>query len=280
MRLFEITVVSVLVALVSCSPSPVAAKPPASGPLVVRFDPAAAHAQGWVTPDASAEDVQKALLAFVRWRLSAAGIEHELESTPSGALVRTNARDSAARENARGILAALGPCEFYVLAEDGDKSAELAEERAHFEAWRREHPARPLLEYNVDPARPLPRIAWLPVRYGEERGPPRPVVLPQTAADAFGSHDFERAFPTTGNLDYPALGFELRKERVEAFASFTAHIVKRSLAIVLDSEVRSAPTVNSRLVGTSIIEGKFSEDEVQTLLTRMLAQSAPVVLVE
>lgn len=279
MLLLEFALVGAL-ALVSCASQDESAAPARTAELTLKFDPVQARAQGWVAADASAEDVHKAQLAFVRWRLSVAGIEHELESTPSGALVRLPTNDPAVREGARGILAALGPCEFYVLADEDEPSAEFQEERAHFEAWQRTHPTRPLLEYNVDPARPLPGIVWLPRRYGEERASPLPAVLPRVAADAFGSRDFERAFPTKANLDYPALGFELRAERVEDFTHFTARIVKRRLGIVLNSELRSAPTLNSRLLGSAIIEGKFTDSEVQDLLARMRAQTAPVALVE
>lgn len=277
---FELIVASALVALAACPHPQAAAKPAAARPLELRFDPAAAREEGWVAADDSAEQVHEALLGFVRWRLTVAGIQHELVPTPSGALVRTPENDANARASARGILTATGPCEFYVIAEASDFPAEFERESALCEEWRKEHPGRPLLEYNADPTRPLPAIAWMPRRFGEEEGPPTPVLLPRAAADAFGNRDFERFFPTTGNLDYPALGFEFRDERVEDFANFTGRAVKRRLAVVLLSHVRSAPTLNSRLVGSAIIEGKFTDSEVKDLLTRLRAPTGPVTLVE
>ncbi|MEQ1893978.1 MAG: hypothetical protein ABL998_15665, partial [Planctomycetota bacterium] len=250
MRRIVPIVVSALVALVSCSPAK-APNPPATGPLELRFDAAEARAQGWAAADASEQDVQQAMLAFVRWRLSVAGVEHELVPTATGAEVRVPESRPEARAAARGILAALGACEFYVVAEEVDTPG-LAAERARFEAWQKEHPARPLLEYDADPARPAPEIAWLPMRYGDMEGPPFAVLLPRTAADSFGSDDFERVFATKGNLDYPAIGLELAEERVDDFASFTGRAVQHKLAIVLASTVRSAPVLNSRLVGSAI----------------------------
>lgn len=278
MRRLEIFVVSVLVALVSCSPATVAARPPASGPLRVRFDPVAARAQGWVAADASAEDVHKALLAFVRWRLTAAGVEHELVATADGVEVRTS---SPVRAEARELLNALGVVELYMIAEESDVAGGLAAESARFETWRRSHPERPLLEYNADPARPLPSIAWLPKRYGSERGDPMAVLLPTGADDAFGNRSLARVFPTVGNLSYPAVGFELSAERTGPFGDFTGKFVKHRMAIVLDSETRSAPTLNSRLIGKAIIEGKFTDAEVKDLVTRIQSGGAgPVTLVE
>ena len=278
MRLVEVLVVSALVALVSCSPAAVAAKPPASGPLLVRFDPAAARAKGWVTAEATAEDVQKALLAFVRWRLTAAGVEHELVATADGAEVRT---PPPARAEARELLNALGVLELFMLAEEGDVAGGLAAESARFEAWRKEHPERPVLEYNADPARPLPSIAWLPTRHGTERGDPAPVLLPTDADDAFGNRSLARVFATQGNLDYPAIFFELTAERTDPFGDFTGKFVKRRLGIALDSELRSAPVLNSKLAGNAIIEGKFTDAEVKDLVTRLRSNDgAPVTLVE
>lgn len=277
---FELILTSVLVALATCFQAQ-NAQPAATAPLEMRFDPALAREQGWVAADDSAEQVHEALLGFVRWRLTVAGIEHELVPSASGALVRTPENDAHARARARGILTALGPCEFYVIAEAGDFPAEFERESALCEEWREEHPGRPLLEYNADPSRPLPAIAWLPRRFGEEQGPPLPVLLPRSATDAFGARDFGRVFPTIGNLDYPAIGFELSDARVEDFGSFTGRFVKRRLAIVLLSHIRSAPTLISRLVGKAIIEGKFSDTEVKNLITRIRSGDAgPVTLVE
>lgn len=275
-RLARWLVVFVLLAL--HVPAQNVATAPRAEPLAVRFDLSTARAEGWVAKEASDEEVRSALLAFVRWRLTAAGLEHELVPTASGATLRTPEKDAA---RARAILAALGPCEFYLLAVEDDAPGGLSAERTRFETWRLAHPDRPLLEYNADPARPAPGIAWLPARYGTESGPARPVVLPRDGSATFGSRDFARVFPTTGSLDYPALGFELRKERTDAFAEFTGKHVKRSLAIVLDSAVRSAPTLNSRLLGSAMIEGKFTDAEVKDLVERLRAPAhAPVVLVE
>ncbi|MEQ1891635.1 MAG: hypothetical protein ABL998_03760 [Planctomycetota bacterium] len=112
-------VVCVLVALVSPS-SAQAVSQSTSRPLVLRFDAAEARAEGWVAADASDEDVRAAQLAFVRWRLTAAGREHELVPTATGAEVRVPERDPRLREAARGLLAQLGVCEFYLLAEEDD----------------------------------------------------------------------------------------------------------------------------------------------------------------
>jgi len=278
MKKLAVCLVSALAALVSCSPAAVAAPPPAAGPLVVRFDPAAARAQGWVAEAATAEDVHQALLGFVRWRLGAAGIEHELVATPDGATVRT---PDAARAGAHALLAALGTCELYLVAEESDVAGGLAAERARFEAWRKERPARPWLDYNADAARPAPTIAWFPTRYGTEELAPLPLLLPRGQADAFGNRAFARVFPTTGNLSHPAIGFELTDASSGPFESFTAGAVKRQLAIVLDANVRSAPILNSKLVKSAMIEGKFTADEQQHLIERIRAGSpAPVTLVD
>lgn len=231
-----------------------------STPIELRIDAARARTDRWVTESASDEEVGQALLGLVRWRLRVAGLA--AESALGDGVVRVAPAKTDDEPAVRFLLGSLGGCEFF-LAADRDVSTD---ELLSFFLWREEHPGRPLLEYDVDPQRPQPRIAWLPTRFGAQEGEPMAVLLPESADAVFGNADFERVFATKDAGGHPAIGFELRPERREDFAAFTEGAVGRHLAIVLGGTVRVAPTLNAKLEGGGIIEGRFGEEEVEAIL--------------
>jgi SecD/SecF fusion protein len=196
------------------------------------------------------------------------GYEGQRAEHAAGAEVRLVSNDSI-----REALESLGELEFVILAEPKDfvgSDTDLDTERQKFQTWQTANPEVPAISFNqVKPEQggPNPRLKWYPVRYGEDVGPPQPVLVPGTPEDTFTGRDLARVFPTSGNLAWPAVGFEMRAERVGDFADFTERNVKRSMAILLNDEIRSAPTINSKLVGSSIIEGKFKDEEVKNLVT-------------
>jgi preprotein translocase subunit SecD len=221
------------------------------------------------TSAGSAFDAE-AFQRLVHWRLGVANLEAVVERGEGCVFVRLGTDDPAERGAAEALLASLGRCEFFLVAEEGDVAG-LEAERARFEAWRQANPDRPWLEYNSDGARGPTRVAWFPTRFGDQKGqsevgPPMPVLLPGSAAGAFGSGDFERVYATQDQYGYPAIGFELTDARSPDFAAFTERIVNRRLAIVLAGEVRSAPSINSRLTGGGMIEGRFKDEDVRELL--------------
>lgn len=63
--------------------------------------------------------------------------------------------------------------------------------------------------------------------------------------------------------------FELTPEGSERFGAHTGANVNEALAIVLDGEVLSAPTINSRITSSGVITGRFTEDEARTLALQL-----------
>ncbi|MEQ1893397.1 MAG: protein translocase subunit SecD, partial [Planctomycetota bacterium] len=173
----------------------------------------------------------------------------------------------------REALENLGDLAFLILAEDSDfvgTDTDIRKETEKFTAWQTANPDVPATSFNqVKPENggPDTRIHWYPRRYGDEVGSPVPVLVPRNEQETFRGEDLARVFPTTGNLQYPAVGFEMRADRVGDFGDFTGAFVKRNMAILLNDEIRSAPTLNSKLVGSAIIEGKFKDEEVKNLVT-------------
>jgi len=75
------------------------------------------------------------------------------------------------------------------------------------------------------------------------------------------------------------ISFDLTGEGSGVFAEVTTRLVGRQLAIVVDQEVVSAPTVESAITGGSgVITGSFTEARAKDLATQLNAGALPVAL--
>lgn len=95
---------------------------------------------------------------------------------------------------------------------------------------------------------------------------PMPVVAPQ-ADWIFTGADLARVFKTVDNLGSPAVGFEMSTAARGRFGDFTEELVGERLAIVINDEIVSAPVIQDALRGTSQITGRFTDREVDDLVT-------------
>ncbi|HEX6884452.1 MAG TPA: protein translocase subunit SecD [Planctomycetota bacterium] len=178
----------------------------------------------------------------------------------------------------RDAIENLGDLAFVLVAEAQDftgSGTDLGGEQNKLTAWQGENPGAPIVAFNlVPPAEggPDPSIRWYPTRFADDQGepiygPPTAIRTPRTAAETIRGQDLQRIYYTTDQYGYPAVGFEIRSERIDDFADFTGDNLNRRMAIILNDEVRSAPTLNSKLVGGGIIEGRFKPEEVKSLVT-------------
>ncbi len=178
----------------------------------------------------------------------------------------------------RAAIENLGELAFVLVAEDQDfsgASTDLNKERTKLETWQAANAGVPVVAFNQvppDQGGPDPSIRWYPTRFADEKGDPifgqpRAVLVPKTPTLNFRGEDLQRIYYASDDFGYPAVGFEIRPERIDDFADFTGDNLNRSMAIILNEEVRSAPTLNSKLVGGGRIEGRFKDQEVKDLVT-------------
>jgi preprotein translocase subunit SecD len=73
----------------------------------------------------------------------------------------------------------------------------------------------------------------------------------------------------------PAVGFELSADGAQRFSLLTGENIGRQVAIVLDGLVQSAPVVQSRIEDRGIISGRFTESEVEDLITMLRSGGLP-----
>lgn len=144
-------------------------------------------------------------------------------------------------------------------------------------------------------------IAAFRERLAAAKAPDARALLEHRIADLEAERDRIRREPvfTGADLDPDALGiapdpqgagwivpFAMRPERRAAFADFTGANLKRQMAIVVDGRVESAPTIQSRLSGSSQISGGgmggFRKTEAEDLANVLASKPlpAPVTLVE
>ncbi len=77
--------------------------------------------------------------------------------------------------------------------------------------------------------------------------------------------DLKTARPGLGQYSDPVVNFSLTHDGAKLFGDATGANVGKALAIVLDGKVVSAPTINSRITDSGIIEGRFTQKEVEDL---------------
>ena len=82
---------------------------------------------------------------------------------------------------------------------------------------------------------------------------------------------------TTGQVSGYVISFKLKSEGAAIFRDFTSANVGKTLAIVLDKKVISAPTINSAITeGEGLIEGSFTYDSANALAIQMRYGALPL----
>jgi preprotein translocase subunit SecD len=87
--------------------------------------------------------------------------------------------------------------------------------------------------------------------------------------------DLRTARAGMGQFNEPVVRFYLSKEAGRVFGEATGANVGRRLAIVLDGKVQSAPVVQSRITDEGVIEGQFTQTEVEDLVTVLRSGALP-----
>jgi hypothetical protein len=77
-------------------------------------------------------------------------------------------------------------------------------------------------------------------------------------------------------MGWPALRFEIADKQREEFSQWTASLVDRRMAVLLDGKVLWTPKVHSKLSGSGIVEfgeEHWTEDDVRKLAARLCAHA-------
>ncbi len=72
-----------------------------------------------------------------------------------------------------------------------------------------------------------------------------------------------RAYQTSDQLGRPAIGFQMDPSGANRMGALTGDNVGAHMAVLLDDQVFTAPTLNARITNQGIIEGEFSMEEIR-----------------
>ena len=94
--------------------------------------------------------------------------------------------------------------------------------------------------------------------------------------------DLRNSRPTLDENNLPAVSFTFNQDGARRFGQFTEQNIGRSLAIILDNRVFTAPTIQSRIADEGRITGSFTQQEAQdlSLVLRTGALPAPMDFLE
>jgi len=73
----------------------------------------------------------------------------------------------------------------------------------------------------------------------------------------------------------PAVSFSLNSEGARRFEKVTGENIGKLLAIVLDSKIQSAPSINARISDSGIIQGRFTVEQAEDLVVVLKAGALP-----
>jgi preprotein translocase subunit SecD len=87
--------------------------------------------------------------------------------------------------------------------------------------------------------------------------------------------DLRTARPSLDLNNLPAVSFTLNQESGQRFGQITQENIGRQLAIILDNEVYSAPTLEGRITTDGQISGSFTQQEAQDLALTLRSGALP-----
>jgi preprotein translocase subunit SecD len=98
-------------------------------------------------------------------------------------------------------------------------------------------------------------------------------VVRQVAAVT--GRDLRNARPSLDINNLPAVSFSLNQDGAQRFGQITQDNIGRQLAIILDNEVYSAPTIEGRITSDGQISGVFTQQQVQDLALTLRSGALP-----
>lgn len=88
-----------------------------------------------------------------------------------------------------------------------------------------------------------------------------------------GRWKIARSYQTPDQLGRPAIGFQMDPVGTRLLGDLTGENVENNMAVLLDDEVYTAPNLMSRISSNGIIQGEFTQDEIDYVVRVMTAGS-------
>jgi SecD/SecF fusion protein len=197
----------------------------------------------------------------------------------------------------KDLIENLGDLTVNIQATAGDfagTETDLTKETEKLDAWLAENPNASITGFNDvapedgGPIRPSsaegaehPGLMWVVAKAGEgelrtERERAVPLLVQANQDLRFAGADLDQVYPSTDRSGFPAVGFETKPNRKGDFGRLTGSNVDRLMVITLNGVAESIATINEKLPGQGIIMGRFSNQEVNDLITVIRSGSLPI----
>jgi preprotein translocase subunit SecD len=116
----------------------------------------------------------------------------------------------------------------------------------------------------------------LPAQHtARDAGNPTPLFYAVEKRRTVTGRDLHTARPEQNNMGQPIVGFSFTPDGSKAFATLTGEHIGSGLAIVLDGTIVTAPVIKTKISDSGVIEGSFTQQEVDDLVTVLRSGALP-----
>ena len=109
----------------------------------------------------------------------------------------------------------------------------------------------------------------------DENGTEVRIAWPLKKVSTIIGNDIRMARRSADEWGEPAISFELTQDAAKRFSTATQENIGRVMAIVLDKQVISAPTIQSQIFDQGIINGAFSVESAEKLALQLRSGALP-----
>ncbi len=217
------------------------------------------------------------------------GVVRGVDNTQVAAHAKDASIELISDDQIRNAIENLGDMRFYIGAVASDfvtLGTTQEAETAKVTEWlkRPENAHVSIKIYNAlphDKGGPPGNIRWFPRRQEEGQAPlpreQRILALVEPPVEwTFTGADMLRVYKTPDRVGFPAVSFELRPNKVDAFGNFTEKHVHGLMAITLNDEVASYATIDEKLPGQAQISGRFTDRYADALVTVLRSGSLKI----
>ena len=172
----------------------------------------------------------------------------------------------------------LGNLRFMTVARPADLipfGTDLDQEKKRLDDWHAANPNLDFAAYNAltrEQGGSPDILHWYPYRQKEGEALVAPfdrgiegLIVQKAEWDFTGAH-LERVSKSQDSVGMPAVSFEMTASSKGPFTNFTKEYKGHEMAILLNNEIATAPTIEDVLPGSGIIKGRFTDQEVDELV--------------